>query len=81
MLNVKDDRERIDAFLDKLITMYHVDSRRNLPLQNCTGAAMHACKNLLGDEGGRVLMFSTNICSKGAGALKSRDDAKLYNTD
>jgi len=81
MLNLRDDRERIDALLDKLITMYHVESRKNLPLQTCTGAAMHACKNLLADDGGRVMVFSTNVCSKGAGMLKSRDDPKLYNTD
>ena len=81
MLNVKEDRERIDAFLDKLITLYHVDSRKNLPIQTCSGAAMYACKNLLGQDGGRVMVFSTTICSKGAGMLKSRDKVTVYNTD
>ena len=42
---------------------------------------MHACKNLLADDGGRVLVFTTNMCSKGAGILKSRNDTKIYNTD
>ena len=42
---------------------------------------MHACKNLLADDGGRVVVFSTNICSKGVGMLKSRDKVNIYNTD
>lgn len=32
MLNVKDDRERIDALLDKLLTLYNVEARKNLPI-------------------------------------------------
>lgn len=31
--------------------------------------------------GGRILVFSANICSIGAGSLATRDDAKLYNSD
>ena len=31
--------------------------------------------------GGRILVFSSNIASIGMGALVSRDDPKLYNTD
>jgi len=42
---------------------------------------MHACKNLLGEDGGRVMVFTTTICSKGVGILKSRDKANIYNTD
>ena len=32
MLNLKEDRERIDAFLDKLVALYYIDSRKNLPI-------------------------------------------------
>lgn len=31
--------------------------------------------------GGRVLVFATNLCSIGYGAVKIRDDPKLYNTN
>ena len=42
---------------------------------------MKACANLLGEGGGRVMVFATKICSKGVGSLKSRDKVTLYNTD
>jgi hypothetical protein len=42
---------------------------------------MSAAKQLLGSEGGRVLVFSSNICSIGSGCIKTRDQIKLYNTD
>jgi hypothetical protein len=29
--------------------------------------------------GGRILVFSSNICTSGYGAIKMRDDPKLYN--
>jgi hypothetical protein len=44
MLNVREDRDRIDTFLDKLISLYYQESRRNLPIQTCLGAVMSACE-------------------------------------
>jgi len=41
-LNVIEDRERIDNFLDKLYTMHTEDSKKNLPGANCMGAAIDA---------------------------------------
>ena len=79
MLNVKEDRERIDIFLDKLITMYYNESRGKLPFQTCQGSAMSACLQLLKGTGGRVMVFSANTCMKGVGLLKSRDKALSYN--
>lgn len=32
MLNLKEDRERIEALLDKLLAIYNLDSRKNLPI-------------------------------------------------
>lgn len=32
MLSIKDDRDRIDLFLDKLIQMYYTEARKNLPI-------------------------------------------------
>jgi len=42
MLNVTDDRARIDALLDRLISLYYLESRKNLPIQTCQGAAISA---------------------------------------
>lgn len=56
----------------------------------CTGAAVSAAKQLIAEEGkidsvrsigGRILVFSSNICSSGVGSLLWREDTKLYNTD
>ena len=66
-LNLKIDRDRIDAFLDKLLALYYCDSRKNLPISTCTGSALSACEKLLKTDGGKVLLFSSTICSKGLG--------------
>ena len=42
MMNVTDDRERIDALLDKLIHLYYTDARKSLAPKACVGAAMKA---------------------------------------
>jgi protein transport protein SEC24 len=42
-VNPVDDRERIDAFLDKLLAMYYTDARKNMPIETCSGSAMTAC--------------------------------------
>lgn len=42
---------------------------------------MAAGRDLLAKRGGKVLLFATNFCSKGAGQLRSRADPKDYNTD
>jgi protein transport protein SEC24 len=80
MLNVRDDRERIDIFLDKLIQMYYVEHRRNLPIQTCLGSAISSCQQLLEKSGGRIVAFSSNGCTRGVGSLKSRDKVLEYNT-
>jgi hypothetical protein len=46
-LNVVDDRERIDLFLDKLVALHQTDERMKMPNVNCCGAAMSACVDLL----------------------------------
>lgn len=81
MLNVEADRGRIEGFLDKLLLMYNNESRKNLPSQSCTGAAMAAGMQLLENQGGRVAVFSSSLCSQGVGILQSRNDSKIYNTD
>jgi hypothetical protein len=66
-LSVIDDRERIDIFLDKLITMYYTEARKNMPIQTCLGAAMSSASQLLHNSGGRVMVFSSQGCSRGVG--------------
>ena len=35
MVNLQNDRERIDAFTDKLVTLYYTETRKYLPNQTC----------------------------------------------
>lgn len=63
MLNLTADRERIDAFLDKLLIMYNNDSRSNIPTFSCTGAALSAGMQLFNKQGGRVVLFASSLCS------------------
>ena len=42
---------------------------------------MESCKQLLGQEGGRIMVFGSGMCQLGLGALKTRDDVKVYNSD
>ena len=44
MLNLVEDRERIDMFLDKLITMYYTEARMKGRINTCPGPAASACK-------------------------------------
>jgi hypothetical protein len=47
----------------------------------CPGPAISACKQMLNGVGGEIVLFSSNISSIGAGALKSRNFFASYNKD
>lgn len=42
---------------------------------------MKSAMQLLERQGGRVVMFSSSLCSKGVGPLKNRNVIKQHNTD
>jgi len=81
MLNLVEDRERIDTFLDKLITMYYTDTRMKGKIASCPGPAISACKQMLNGVGGEVVLFASKISDVGAGKLKSRNVYASYNKD
>ena len=47
VLNVANDRERIDAFLDKLVNLHQTEQKKNMPACCVTGAAVAAASSLL----------------------------------
>lgn len=51
MLRLVEDRERIDIFLDKLLTMHNLETKKYQAPFLCTGAALSAAKQLIADEG------------------------------
>ena len=81
MLKLVEDRERIDAFLDKLVSMYQTEERMTNINSTASGAAITTCVDLLSKTGGRVILFQAGIPCVGAGNLKNRDEPKLYEQD
>lgn len=83
MLAIQEDKEKIDSFLDKLLTMHPEEDKKNLPHGICSGSALEAARGLLQEEearGGKIHLFATNLSTVGVHPMKSRDDQKLYNT-
>lgn len=50
MLKLVEDRARIDAFLDKILTLHTAESAKKQPFI-CTGAAIQAAKHLIEEDG------------------------------
>ena len=42
MMKVVEDREKIDIFLDKLLTLHYAEQKKNMPFTISTGAAISA---------------------------------------
>ena len=59
MLNVVHDKERIENFLDKLLSKYNSEGKKSITYQSCPGAAMESAMQLLDKHGGRVLLFTS----------------------
>jgi hypothetical protein len=57
ILKLVEDREKIDIFLDKLLTMHHFENKRYQQGFLCTGAAFSAAKQLLDDEGNFISLI------------------------
>jgi hypothetical protein len=51
MLKLVEDRERIDIFLDKLLSMHLIETKKYQAPFLCTGAAISAAKQLVAEEG------------------------------
>jgi hypothetical protein len=50
MFKLIEDRNRIDAFLDKLLMIHNTETAKKQPFI-CTGAAIQAAKHLIEEEG------------------------------
>jgi hypothetical protein len=47
MMKVVEEREKIDIFLDKLLTFHNVEQKKNMPATIATGAAIGAAYHML----------------------------------
>jgi len=53
LLNVQEDKERIESFLDKLLVYHTLENKKNLPHGICSGAGLEAARMLLQDDSKR----------------------------
>lgn len=70
-MNVADDAERIHALIDKIYNMHsdeHYAHGRQLT-SIATGAAIVAGKNLLEENGGRIMVFASTLGAQGCGKV------------
>lgn len=77
MINIVDNREVIDSFLELLPTT-HKDTKNT---DTCTGNALQFAGSLLQDCGGKIMVFQATLPSTGVGKLKPREAANVLGTD
>ncbi|KAF9434857.1 COPII coat Sec23p-Sfb3p heterodimer component [Entomortierella beljakovae] len=67
----------VETLLDMLPQLF----AENKTTEPVIGAVVQAVKMALESRGGKLIMFQTALPTFGPGALRQRDDSKLYNTD
>ena len=72
-----ESRSLVEGLLDMLPDMF----TENMIAEAALGAAVRAAQAALSTLGGHVSMFTSTIPTIGPGALKHREDPKLYATD
>ncbi|KAI9296564.1 hypothetical protein K502DRAFT_364026 [Neoconidiobolus thromboides FSU 785] len=77
LVDPNESRHVIEPFLEALPTMYG----NNRTAEAALGAALTCGQLALAETGGRIFAFQTCLPSYGAGALKSRDNLKLFGTE
>ncbi|RKP40087.1 hypothetical protein BJ085DRAFT_13704 [Dimargaris cristalligena] len=77
LVDPQESREVIEALLDGLPEMFAA----NRVAESALGAVVQACQTALAKVGGKLMLFQASLPTYGPGALKVRDDPKLYNTD
>jgi protein transport protein SEC24 len=70
-------KDNINQLLERLPMMFNASS----VMESAMGAAINAALLALSNSGGKVFIFQAGKPHYGAGAIKPRDDYKLYNTD
>ncbi|ORX60983.1 hypothetical protein BCR36DRAFT_394129 [Piromyces finnis] len=76
LVNLSESRSVIESFLNKLGNMHKSTQNVNSALP----AALTAANKIIGQIGGKIAIFQSNIPNCGKNALKKREDPSLYNT-
>ncbi|KAJ1959551.1 COPII coat Sec23p-Sfb3p heterodimer component [Dispira parvispora] len=77
LVDPQESREVIESLLDSLSSMFS----QNRVTESAMGAMVQACQLALSKTGGKLLLFQASLPSSGSGALKHREETKLFNTD
>uniref|UniRef100_A0ACD5UW50 Uncharacterized protein n=1 Tax=Avena sativa TaxID=4498 RepID=A0ACD5UW50_AVESA len=78
LVNLVDSREVVETFLDSLPNMFH----DNVNVESALGPALKAAFMVMGQIGGKMLVFQSTLPSLGIGRLRLRgDDVRAYGTD
>jgi protein transport protein SEC24 len=77
LVNLATARTQIETLLDQIPQMF----AGNRVAEACMGSAVQAASGALKNTGGRIIVLQTCLPTVGVGALKSREDPKLYGTD
>ena len=78
LVNPVESRPQIETLLDNLPAMF---SSNNISTDACLGAAVKAVQLGLKKSGGKMVIMHTSLPTYGLGALKPREDPKLFGTD
>lgn len=81
LLNLVDDREKLDYLLEKIQDLHNIENNKGLPAEFNLSIALETATELLLETGGRILAFFSRIDNKGPGGHQPRDNHKFYNTD
>ncbi|XP_068650337.1 protein transport protein SEC24 A-like [Aristolochia californica] len=78
LVNLSESRSVVDAFLDSLPSLF----QDNVNIESAFGPALKASFMVMGQLGGKLMIFQSTLPSIGVGRLKLRgDDIRVYGTD
>ncbi|XP_037475163.1 protein transport protein Sec24-like At3g07100 [Triticum dicoccoides] len=78
LVNLVDSRRVVESFLDNLPNMF----QDNVNVESALGPALKAAFMVMGQIGGKLLVFQSTLPSLGIGRLRLRgDDVRAYGTD
>ena len=81
-LSLQEERDKINYLIERILKYYESSERMQKGVHStCFGAALDDACDLLLQDGGRVLAFTTQAPIAGIGKIKRRDDLKLMGTD
>ncbi|KAI7816333.1 Sec23/Sec24 trunk domain-containing protein [Gamsiella multidivaricata] len=77
LVNAETSKTIVETLLDSLPQLF----AENKTAETVIGAVVQAVREALEHRGGKLILFQTALPTYGPGALKHREDLKLYGTD